>query len=438
MWASLLAAGFLGLLAGFGARGFFVSNRVRRAEVDRDVAQTELQQSRAELDDLYAAQRKHKDANSATGDTREDELLRELNSRDATINNLSTALNEARDDLKKFAAEQEKQSEAGEALAGAAIAGGAVTAVAAAVGQDPDDHSKVSELSERNTWLEERVAGLEAELSNTAPAETIAATAAADTVTTPDMQKLSWQNSYLRQRVEALETSLVERESEPEMVEREAPVLTAVPDVPAQDENAAPSESDEELARLRWRNRYLEGRLAYYEEGQSAGDEVEEAAVASVTEPEVTETEAPVQEPVEAVAEDESVDAASAEMDRSEQAEPAVEPADEEGVEASHPSDAVLQELGDELDVDAGLAQPFVIERPADGGDDLTAIGGVGPRIATVLNELGIWTYSQIAEWGEENERWVDDHLAFNGRVDREGWVSQAKALVESAAQVDA
>ena len=73
------------------------------------------------------------------------------------------------------------------------------------------------------------------------------------------------------------------------------------------------------------------------------------------------------------------------------------------------------------------------MDKPSNGGDDLTAITGVGPRIAEVLNGLGIWTYQQIAGWLPENETWIENHLSFKGRVSRENWVGQAKDLVEAA-----
>ena len=57
--------------------------------------------------------------------------------------------------------------------------------------------------------------------------------------------------------------------------------------------------------------------------------------------------------------------------------------------------------------------------------DDLTLIGGIGPKIQILLNELGVWHYDQIAEWTPENVAWVDEHLNFNGRIIREGWVEQ-------------
>ena len=87
-----------------------------------------------------------------------------------------------------------------------------------------------------------------------------------------------------------------------------------------------------------------------------------------------------------------------------------------------HPSEAMLAEL-------EGV-QPEQIAAPEGGGDDLTAITGIGPRIGEVLNELGIYTYAQIAGWTPENETWIENHLSFKGRVSRENWVEQAKALM--------
>lgn len=61
--------------------------------------------------------------------------------------------------------------------------------------------------------------------------------------------------------------------------------------------------------------------------------------------------------------------------------------------------------------------------------DDLELIAGVGPKLAVTLNELGISTYEQIAEWTEEDIKRVDEHLNFPGRIVRENWIEQAKAL---------
>jgi len=64
--------------------------------------------------------------------------------------------------------------------------------------------------------------------------------------------------------------------------------------------------------------------------------------------------------------------------------------------------------------------------------EDLKKISGVGPKIEGILNGLGIFHFDQIAAWTPENVAWVDDHLRFKGRIDREDWISQAANLAES------
>jgi NADH-quinone oxidoreductase subunit E len=80
----------------------------------------------------------------------------------------------------------------------------------------------------------------------------------------------------------------------------------------------------------------------------------------------------------------------------------------------------------------AGSSRPKAIDRPAS-PDDLKAISGIGPKLEQVLNRLGIWTYAQIADWGAQEIAGVEDHLGLKGRIGRDGWVAQAKALAASA-----
>lgn len=63
--------------------------------------------------------------------------------------------------------------------------------------------------------------------------------------------------------------------------------------------------------------------------------------------------------------------------------------------------------------------------------DDLQEIKGIGPKIAMVLNELGVCQYAQIAAWTPENVARINDHLKFKGRVERERWIEQATELLE-------
>jgi NADH-quinone oxidoreductase subunit E len=80
----------------------------------------------------------------------------------------------------------------------------------------------------------------------------------------------------------------------------------------------------------------------------------------------------------------------------------------------------------------ASEARPQALEKPAI-ADDFKAIAGVGPKLETVLNGLGIWTYAQIAGWTPGNVAWVEDHLGFKDRVQRDGWIAQAAALAAAA-----
>ena len=73
---------------------------------------------------------------------------------------------------------------------------------------------------------------------------------------------------------------------------------------------------------------------------------------------------------------------------------------------------------------------PEILSAPRDGGaDDLKLLKGVGPKLETMLNELGIYHYDQIAAWGPAEIAWVDNRLTFKGRIERDGWIDQAKQL---------
>lgn len=64
-------------------------------------------------------------------------------------------------------------------------------------------------------------------------------------------------------------------------------------------------------------------------------------------------------------------------------------------------------------------------------GDDLTKLSGVGPVIVGKLNDAGITTFKQIAEWTAEDVAKFDEQLNFKGRIEREGWIEQAKELLK-------
>ncbi len=63
--------------------------------------------------------------------------------------------------------------------------------------------------------------------------------------------------------------------------------------------------------------------------------------------------------------------------------------------------------------------------------DDLKKIKGVGVKLEKLLHSLGVYTFKQIAEWSEKDVQKVDSYLKFPGRIERDGWIEQAKALYE-------
>ncbi|WP_116090036.1 hypothetical protein [Sphingomonas crusticola] len=68
---------------------------------------------------------------------------------------------------------------------------------------------------------------------------------------------------------------------------------------------------------------------------------------------------------------------------------------------------------------------------PAPGpGDTLTQLKGLGPKAATLLHELGVTRFEQIASWNDADIDAVDARMgAFKGRIRRDRWVEQAKLL---------
>ena len=74
--------------------------------------------------------------------------------------------------------------------------------------------------------------------------------------------------------------------------------------------------------------------------------------------------------------------------------------------------------------------RPAGIDKP-ENPDDLKLISGVGPKIEGILHSLGIYTYAQVASWKKAEREWVDGYLKFKGRIEREDWVKQAKALAK-------
>jgi predicted flap endonuclease-1-like 5' DNA nuclease len=77
-------------------------------------------------------------------------------------------------------------------------------------------------------------------------------------------------------------------------------------------------------------------------------------------------------------------------------------------------------------------APPPLLDAPGT-PDDLKLIVGVGPALERMLYQLGITNYRQIARWSERDIDEIDAKLTeFPGRIRRDAWVTQARALHHS------
>ncbi len=65
----------------------------------------------------------------------------------------------------------------------------------------------------------------------------------------------------------------------------------------------------------------------------------------------------------------------------------------------------------------------------AAGSDDLKLLSGVGPALEKKLQEAGVTSFAQIAAWTDADVEEFGEKLSFKGRIEREGWIEQAKEL---------
>jgi predicted flap endonuclease-1-like 5' DNA nuclease len=62
--------------------------------------------------------------------------------------------------------------------------------------------------------------------------------------------------------------------------------------------------------------------------------------------------------------------------------------------------------------------------------DNLTLIEGIGPFIEQKLNDIGIYTYEQISQFQDADIEEVTEKIQFfEGRIEKDDWVNQAKSL---------
>ena len=106
--------------------------------------------------------------------------------------------------------------------------------------------------------------------------------------------------------------------------------------------------------------------------------------------------------------------------------------------EAEAPMEEVLPEAAEpevSLPVEATVfeapAETFeVLAAPRGAPDDFAKLQGVGPQIVKKLNDGGIFHYWQIASMTPDDAAKIDAELKLGGRIDRDGWINQARGLL--------
>lgn len=77
-----------------------------------------------------------------------------------------------------------------------------------------------------------------------------------------------------------------------------------------------------------------------------------------------------------------------------------------------------------------GTKPTNLLSEPKGKADDLEMIGGVGPKLAALLNANGVFHFWQIAQWTPAEVAFIDSQLKFKGRIERDEWIEQAKELM--------
>ncbi len=74
-----------------------------------------------------------------------------------------------------------------------------------------------------------------------------------------------------------------------------------------------------------------------------------------------------------------------------------------------------------------------ILTAPRGAPDDLTKLAGIGPQLDKKLNDAGIFHYWQVSAMTPEDVAKLDAELKLNGRIERDGWVAQARKLTDAA-----
>jgi large subunit ribosomal protein L19 len=72
-------------------------------------------------------------------------------------------------------------------------------------------------------------------------------------------------------------------------------------------------------------------------------------------------------------------------------------------------------------------------KKPKGEADDLTQISGIDANLAARLKQLNLYKFEQIANFSDEDIGNVEGALSIDGRVEKQDWIGQARALLTAA-----
>ena len=75
-------------------------------------------------------------------------------------------------------------------------------------------------------------------------------------------------------------------------------------------------------------------------------------------------------------------------------------------------------------------------KKPKGDIEDLTKIDGIGPDLAARLKQLNLIKYEQVANLSGDDITNVEDAVNISGQIEKNNWISQARALLTAAPEV--
>ena len=91
---------------------------------------------------------------------------------------------------------------------------------------------------------------------------------------------------------------------------------------------------------------------------------------------------------------------------------------------------AAATETAEAAPAAVAAAAPLVAAPAVGASDDISLIGGVGPKMEAGLRELGYHSFAAIAAMSADDIAHAEEHLKQKGRFAREEWIEQARELL--------